>query len=358
MSIVVEIDADFLYELNDSSHNNITYYIVNPHAIPCEVKLLDPTVGITICLLLIAIFLLAIPGNILVGWVIRTSRHSLTPSDVYLFHLTIADGLMALTIPFWAVVVIRGWLFGDFMCKVISLIFDTNFYTSILFLACISIDRYLVIVHSSESLKSRQRMCSQLLCAGVWALGCGLALPALFNDVSSPRNGSDWMICNDNFDIGNASKWRIAIRGFRHIFGFLLPLGVMVTCYSITIARILRTRGFQKHRAMKVIIIVVIVFFLCWLPYHLSMIVDTLLRANLIPYDCARRTSVNTALGVTNSLALLHSCINPVLYAFVGEKFRSKMRMLLKRKMAQERMSVSKYSRSTSQTSEGHATAL
>ncbi|CAL9698680.1 unnamed protein product [Knipowitschia caucasica] len=358
MSIVVDFDEDFLYELNDSSHNSVTTYIVNPNAIPCEVKLLDPSVGVTICLLLIAIFILAIPGNVLVGWVIRTSHHALTPSDVYLFHLTIADGLMALTIPFWAVVVIRGWLFGEFMCKFLSLIFDTNFYTSILFLACISVDRYLVIVHASESLKSRQRMCSQILCAGVWALGCALALPALFNDVTRLKNDSDWMICSDNFDIGNAAKWRIAIRGFRHIFGFLLPLGVMVTCYSITIARLLRTRGFQKHRAMRVILAVVVVFLFCWLPYHLSMIVDTLLRADLIPNDCARRTSVTTALGVTNSLALLHSCINPVLYAFVGEKFRKRMRMLLQRKMAQERLSMSKYSRSTSQTSEGNGTVL
>ncbi|XP_072304973.1 C-X-C chemokine receptor type 2-like [Eucyclogobius newberryi] len=357
MSIVVTFDEDFLYELNDSSHENVTSDI-SDHTSPCEPKLLDGAVGVTICLLLTAIFLLAIPGNVLVGWVIRTSQHALTPSDVYLFQLTLADGLMALTIPFWAVVVIRGWLFGDFMCKVLSLIFDINFYTSILFLACISIDRYLVIVHAGDSLKSRQRMCSQLVCAGVWALGCALALPALFNDVTRPKNDSDWMTCNDNFDIGNASKWRLAIRGFRHIFGFLLPLGVMVTCYSITIARLLRTRGFQKHRAMRVIIIVVIVFFLCWLPYHLSMIVDTLLRAGLIPYDCARRTSVSTALGITNSLALLHSCINPFLYAFVGEKFRRKMKMLLQRKMAQERMSVSKYSRSTSQTSEGNGTVL
>lgn len=357
MSIVVTFDEDFL-DVLDNSHDNVTQYILDPKAIPCEPKLLDPVAGVTICLLLIAIFILAIPGNVLVGWVIRTSQHGLTPSDVYLFHLTIADGLMALTIPFWAVVVLRGWLFGDFMCKVVSLIFDTNFYTSILFLACISIDRYLVIVHASESFKSRQRMCSQLMCAGVWALGCALALPALFSDATRPSNDSDWVVCSDNYDIGNASKWRIAIRGFRHIFGFLLPLIVMVTCYSITVARLLRTRGFQKHRAMRVIIIVVIVFLLCWLPYHLSMIVDTLLRADLIPYDCAVRTSVNTALGVTNSLALLHSCINPVLYAFVGEKFRKKMRMLLQRKMAQERLSVSKYSRSTSQTSENNGTVL
>lgn len=358
MSFTVDIDDNFFYELNDTSHNNVTNYTASPDLILCEIKLLSPAVGLTLCLLLIAIFLLAIPGNVLVGWVIRTSQHALTPSDVYLFHLTIADGLMALIIPFWAVVVVRGWIFGDFMCKFISLIFDINFYSSILFLACISIDRYLVIVHASESLKSRQRMCSKLLCAGVWAFGCAFALPALFNDAIRPKNNSDLMVCYDNFDTGNAAKWRIALSGFRHIFGFMLPLGVMVTCYSITIARLLRTRGFRKHRAMRVIIIVVIVFLVCWLPYHLSMIVDTLLRAGLIPNNCAIRTSVTMALAVTNSLALLHSCINPVLYAFVGEKFRKKMKLLLQRKMSQERMSVSKYSRSTSQTSEGKGTFL
>nr|UOF75620.1 CXCR1b [Bostrychus sinensis] len=346
------------YDLNDTSHNNLTYFIADPKTLSCGLKQLAPGVGLTICLLLIAIFLLAIPGNFLVGWVIRTSQHALTPSDVYLFHLTIADGLMALSIPFSAVVVIKGWIFGNFMCKLLTLIFDTNFYTSILFLACISIDRYLVIVHASESFKSRQRMCSLLLCGGVWAFGCALALPALFSDVSRLKNNSDRMICNDNFDIGNASKWRIAMRGSRHIFGFLLPIGVMVTCYSITIVRLLKTRGFQKHRAMRVIIIVVIVILLCWLPYHLSMIVDTLLRADLIPYDCALRTSVNLALAVSKNLALFHSCINPVLYAFVGEKFRKKMKMLLHRRMAQERLSVSRCSRSTSQTSESNGTVL
>lgn len=355
MSFIAEdLDLNFFYDPNDTSHSNLTNYTTNPHTLPCALKLLDPAVGLTICLLLIAIFLLAIPGNVFVGWVIRTSQHALTPSDVYLFHLTIADGLMALTIPFCAVMIIRGWIFGKFMCKLLSLIFDTNFYTSILFLACISIDRYLVIVHASESLKSRQKMYTQLFCVFVWVLGCALALPALFNDAIRLDNNSDWMICCDTFVMGNASKWRITVRGFRHIFGFLLPLGVMVTCYSITVWRLLRTRGFQKHRAMKVIIMVVIVFLLCWLPYHISLIVDTLLRAKLIPNSCTVRTSVNTALDVTKSLALLHSCINPVLYAFVGEKFRKKMKTLLQRRMGQERISVVKFSRSTSQTSEGN----
>uniref|UniRef100_A0A8C4FBX2 G-protein coupled receptors family 1 profile domain-containing protein n=2 Tax=Dicentrarchus labrax TaxID=13489 RepID=A0A8C4FBX2_DICLA len=358
MSISINFGEDYLDLGNITDNYNYTPYVVDPNTLSCEIKPLDPTVALTLCLLLIGIFLLAIPGNLLVGWVIGTSRQALTPSDVYLFHLTIADGLMALSLPFWAVALVKGWIFGDFMCKFLNIIIEANFYTSILFLACISIDRYLVIVHASESLRSRQKMCSRLICAAVWAFGGALALPALFNDAIKLDSDTKRMICSENFDIGSATYWRLATRVFRHVFGFFLPLAVMVTCYSVTIARLLHTRGFQKHRAMKVIIAVVIAFLLCWTPFHITMVVDTVLRADLVGFDCAMRRTVTMALHVTNSLALLHSCINPVLYAFVGEKFRRNMALLLQRKVRQEKMLGSKFSRSTSQTSEGLGTVL
>ncbi|KAM4559706.1 C-X-C chemokine receptor type 1-like [Odontesthes bonariensis] len=351
MSITFTFGEDY-FDQNDT----VTLF-VNPETLSCERNLLEPTAGLTLCFILIAISLLAVPGNLLVGWVISTSRQALTPSDVYLFHLTIADGLMALTLPFFAVAHVRGWIFGDFMCKLLNLIIDANFYTSIIFLACISIDRYLVIVHANEKLGTRQKMCTRLLCAAVWALGWAVALPALFNDAIKLKH-SDMLICTESFDIGSALVWRVATRGFRHIFGFVVPLTVMIACYSITIGRLLRTRGFQKHRAMRVIIVVVIAFLLCWTPYHITMVVDTLIRAKLITPDCAARRTVSLALDVTNGLALTHSCINPFLYAFVGEKFRRKMTHLLQRKLRRERMSGSKFSRSTSQTSEGTGAVL
>lgn len=357
MSFVFDFE-DFLDLLNETIHNNNTPYIVDPNTLSCETKPLGFTAALALCIIYIATFLLAIPGNVLVGWVICISRRALTPSDVYLIHLTVADGLLALTLPFWAVAAIQGWIFGDFMCKVLSLTIEANFYTSILFLACISIDRYIMIVHASESRNSRQQRCSRLVCASVWLLGWSLALPALFNDTFRIDPDSERMTCSERFDLGSATSWRTATRGFRHIFGFCIPLVVMVTCYSITIARLLRTRGFQKHRAMRVIIAVVIVFLLCWTPYHMAMIADTLLRAELVPVTCAVRTSLDVALLITHGLALLHCCVNPVLYAFVGEKFRNKLNLLLQRKLRQERMSGSRFSRSTSQTSDGNGAFL
>ena len=129
----------------------------------------------------------------------------------------------------------------------------------------------------------------------------------------------------------------------------------MLACYGVTLARLVHTRGFKKHRAMRVIVAVVIAFLLCWMPYNLAMIADLLLRAKVVAFDCSVRTSLDLTIGVTHSLALTHCCINPFLYAFVGEKFRSNLGALVKRKRRSDRMSSGsvRFSRSTSQTSEG-----
>ncbi|XP_038154863.1 C-X-C chemokine receptor type 2-like [Cyprinodon tularosa] len=352
MSITYTFEGDF-------SDYNETYLLdLNPKTFECIPKPLEPTAALVSSLILIANFLLAIPGNLLVGWVISSSRRVLTSSDVYLFHLTVADGLMAVTLPFFAVALVKGWLFGDFMCKFLNLIIEANFYTSIIFLACISVDRYLVIVHANESHWSKKKECSRILCAAVWALGWALALPALFNDAVKFNDDSERFICTESFDVGSITSWKLATGGFRHIFGFLIPLAVMIACYSITVVRLLNTRGFQKHRAMRVIIAVVIAFLLCWGPYHITMMIDTLMRADMIPFGCGMRRSVTLALNITNTIALLHSSINPFLYAFVGEKFRKKMMLFMQKKLRPERLSGSKSSRSTSQTSRGTGTFI
>lgn len=178
-----------------------------------------------------------------------------------------------------------------------------------------------------------QRLCSWFICVAVWALGGALALPALFSDTAKLESDPQKMTCSKNFDVGSATSWRIATWLFLHIFGFFLPLAIMITCYSIIIVRLLRTLGFQEHKAMKVIISVVVAFLLLWTPSHIMLMVDTALRTDLIPFDCGVRRAVTMALDVTYSLALLHSCINPVLYAFVGQKFRNNMSKLLQGKV-------------------------
>ncbi|KAL4008964.1 hypothetical protein ACER0C_002816 [Sarotherodon galilaeus] len=304
MSFFYVFEDDFFwnnysYDYNESSES------FSPDTLKCEYEPLEPTAVVILCVIFTVISVLAIFGNLLVGWVIRTSQEILAPSDVYLFQLTIADGLLALTLQFCVAALTRGWLLGDFLCQLLHIVMDANFYTSIIFLTCISINRYLGDT-------SHQRMCSRILCTVVWVLGCALALPTL----------------SIHFDIGISTAWRLAIQGFIRVFGFLVPAIVMTSCYSITVSRLLLTHGFQKHRAMRVIITIVVAFLLLWTPYQITMVIDILLRADLVQHDCDTRRSLNTALVATHCLALLHSCINPFLYVAAEEKLRKKMKLL------------------------------
>ncbi|CAL8290107.1 unnamed protein product [Lota lota] len=339
---------EYYDDLFNSTNGTAFPYIVESGTESCNFDL-SPTVARLLCFTYIIIFNMAIPGNVLVGLVICVNRRGLTPSDVYLFHLTIADFLLALTLPFWATKAgFQSWIFGDFMCKFVSLITEANFYTSILFLVCISIDRYITIVCASSSRIYRKRYCSWIACVSIWALGVALALPSLVNEAFELNPGK--VACAEP-KTSSVIKWKLATRLLRHVVGFLLPLVVMVTCYGITIARLLRTRSFKKHRAMRVIMAVVAAFLLCWMPFHLAVITDTLMRMGLLVFDCAARRSADTAEVVTHSLALAHCCINPVLYAIVGERFWGN---LAKIKIRRDVVSRSRSSRSTSQTSEGN----
>ncbi|XP_055071972.1 C-X-C chemokine receptor type 1 [Misgurnus anguillicaudatus] len=347
---------DYIYE-EYSNPPNTTDFVLDESTLLCPPIPIADAVNISFCVIYVIIFLVAVPGNLIVGCVIGSNRRSLSSSDVYLFNLMFADTLLALILPFSAVSVLHGWVFGDFICKLVSLVKEINFYTSILFLVCISVDRYMVIVRAMESQKAQRRLCSGVACAVVWFLGGVLSLPSLYNEAYFSTAGKE-NVCAERFKVDSADEWRMATRIMRHLLGFILPLVVMLTCYSVTVARLLRTRGFQKQRAMKVIVAVVVAFLLCWTPFHVTTMVDTLLRAKAIQFSCSMRTSVDLAVFATQNLGLMHCCVNPVLYAFVGEKFRKRFMQLLQRKGVMDRFSISRSSRSSSMQSEGTSNFL
>ncbi|KAM4608670.1 C-X-C chemokine receptor type 1-like [Polymixia lowei] len=354
---MVFYNLDSFYDEFNISYNYSEGFTIDPATQPCDSLSISKAVMITVSIFYVLIFLLAIPGNLVVGLVIGLSKQPLSPSDIYLLHLAVADILLAITLPFWATSVTLGWVFGDIMCKTVSILQELSFYASILFLACISVDRYLVIVRAMEVRKANRRLVTFGVCAAVWFSGGFMSLPGLFNS-SFYSNISHEEVCAEHYDPSSAEEWRLATRGLRHTLGFVLPLVVMLVCYGVTIQRLRHTRdGFQRQRAMRVIVAVVIAFLICWTPYHLAVITDTFFRAEIVPYKCPVRNAVDKAMFATQSLGLLHSCINPVLYAFVGEKFKRWLVQILRKTGVLERGSVTRARRS-SQSSEMTSTFM
>ncbi|XP_053453999.1 C-X-C chemokine receptor type 1-like [Nycticebus coucang] len=265
------------------------------------------------------VFLLSLLGNSLVMLVILYSRVSRSVTDIYLLNLAVADLLFALSLPVWAASKVNGWIFGTRLCKLVSLLKEVNFYSGILLLACISVDRYLAIVHATRTL-TQKRYLVKFICLSAWGLSLTLSLPFfLFRQAYKPNNSIP--VCYEILG-NNTAKWRMVLRILPHTFGFVLPLLVMLFCYGLTLHTLVKAHMGQRHRAMRVIFAVVLIFLLCWLPYHLVLLTDTLMRTQMIKETCERRSDVDRALEVTQILGFLHSCLNPIIYAFIGQNFR------------------------------------
>ncbi|XP_067843054.1 C-X-C chemokine receptor type 2-like [Heptranchias perlo] len=332
------------------------YPLFDFNTIPCTLVINGNWINTALAAVYSLVCFLAVTGNMIVMIVILYNRCTISSTDIYLLHLAVADLLFAVTLPFWAVDAISGWVFGDVMCKIISMLQEVNFYSGILLLTCISIDRYLAIVYSAQAHMHKRPFLIKLVCAAVWVLAIVLSLPSLYNGEYTPA-GYNRTMCYEILVSESAETWRVITRFLRHFIGFLIPLVVMIFCYSVTIQKLCQTKGFQKQKAMKVIIAVVLAFLICWLPYNITVFIDTLMRMQYIDETCDMRTHNDRALTATQSLGFLHSCINPILYAFIGVKFRRNLVKLLAMKGIIQQSAESQYGRSVSSSSESGLTS-
>ncbi|XP_013768390.1 chemokine-like receptor 1 [Pundamilia nyererei] len=86
-----------------------------------------------------------------------------------------------------------------------------------------------------------------------------------------------------------------------------------------------RTLANQSSRPFKIIAAIIITFFLCWAPFHIMGLIE---MANYMPEYSSEILDDITIIGlpIATSMAFLNSCLNPLLYVFMGQDFKDKVR--------------------------------
>ncbi|KAM6348772.1 LOW QUALITY PROTEIN: C-X-C chemokine receptor type 2-like [Alca torda] len=295
------------------------------------------------------VFILSVVGNGLVVLVVTSSHTNRSVTDVYLLNLAVADLLFALSLPLWAAYRAHEWVFGTVMCKAISMLQEANFYSGILLLACISVDRYLAIVYATRA-ATEKRHWVKFVCLGIWVFSVLLSLPVLLfrEALPSPSNGT---VCYGTLGEDTA-KWGGWCCGSLPQTLFALPLLVMLFCYGVTIHTLLQTKNSQKQRAMKVILAVVLVLLICWLPYNITLVSDPLMRIRAIAETCERRNRM-TGLSITQVLGFAHSA-QPIIYAFIGQKFRNSFLKILAQRGLISKDALTRYGRASYTSTSGN----
>ncbi|NXU51019.1 PSYR protein, partial [Turnix velox] len=251
---------------------------------------------------------------------------------VYLFSLSLADLLYSLVLPLWIDYAWNGdnWRLSALLCRISAFLMYMNFYTSTAFLACISVDRYLALVHPLKLRHLRTRRFSFIASITLWLLesifnSVILVTKEVFND---PCNFTNHTLCYDKYPL---EWWQAWINLFRIFSGYLVPLIIIVFCYH-KIYRAVRynqaTVDEEKKKVRKLILNIIVTFIVCFTPYHVMLFI----RSMKEPYtaDLQVLQSMYKVYRVTQALTSLNCIADPILYCFMSETARTDIVNLLR----------------------------
>ncbi|XP_028286300.1 apelin receptor 2 [Parambassis ranga] len=287
-------------------------------------------------------------------------------TDSLIASLALADLCFLVTLPLWAVYTAMGyhWPFGQPLCQISSFLTALNMYASVFSLSMLSMERYWVLTgrrhsghHPPQSCPSR----TLWVLGGMWVLAGVLALPGLLlrsvkeldlnseyeddSQLEPTDTKSVFLSCQMDYSMliraaleetekERAEMWWAAILSLKStLIGFLLPLVILLVCYC-SLAQLLnrhfgrgpRPDRRRQRRLLRVIVSLVMAFFLCWLPLHVNKTLSMMLEFGFIPYSCFLDQILLAAHPYVTCLAYLNSCLNPLLYAACDPSFRKRCR--------------------------------
>lgn len=282
-------------------------------------------------------------GNVLALWVFRVYVRETKKAVVFMMNLAVADLLQVLSLPLRIYYYLNNtWPFGHPLCMICFYLKYVNMYASIYFLVCVSMRRCELIMRPLRY-SSYRRKRDVTICALGWLLvflGC-LPFPLLRSSSSDLNsNSSDRALTSETgaslpgpdvcFSelpmraVSTPAAWALLI--IAELLGFIIPFILVLACTCLTAGSLrdntagaIPDRG-EKRRALRMVLSCAVVFLVCFAPYHITMPLDFLVKANTLS-SCKFRDLILRCHPVTLCLASLNCSLDPLMYYFTTDEF-------------------------------------
>ncbi|KFO37629.1 G-protein coupled estrogen receptor 1 [Fukomys damarensis] len=280
------------------------------------------------CLYTIFLFPIGFVGNILILVVNISFREKMTIPDLYFINLAAADLILVADSLIEVFNLDEQYYDIAVLCTFMSLFLQINMYSSVFFLTWMSFDRYIALAKAMRSSLFRTKHRARLSCGLIWMAAVSATLVP-FTAVHLQHTEE---ACFCFADVKEVQWLEVTL-------GFIVPFAIIGLCYSL-IVRVLvkahRHRGLRPRRqkALRMIFAVVLVFFICWLPENVFISVHLLQRTQPGAAPCKQsfRHAYPLTGHIVNLAAFSNSCLNPLIYSFLGETFRDKLRLYIEQK--------------------------
>ncbi|XP_072525590.1 lysophosphatidic acid receptor 6-like [Salminus brasiliensis] len=250
-------------------------------------------------------------------------------STIILIHLAASDLVFILTLPlriaFYAshslltTAAPASSVSSNLMvwaCRISTYLFYISMYCSILFLTALSVCRYLVLAGRVRIQNSEACRWARTLCWGIWCLVLGGNTLYILATYGFKIEAEGCLEPSSEVSWGYLYHLNLVVL----VVCFALPLVVVLVCYSLMIQHILQTRAGQRRRDICLVCLVLCIFCLCFLPYHIQR---TLHLYYMMHQEraCQLQATLQKTVVVTLCFAAMNSCLDPFIFLFVGHGF-------------------------------------
>ncbi|XP_049708981.1 motilin receptor [Elephas maximus indicus] len=324
----------------------------------------------------LGLFAVGVSGNVVTVLLIRRYRDMRTTTNLYLGSMAVSDLLILLGLPFdlyrlWRS---RPWVFGPLLCRLSLYVGEGCTYATLLHMTALSVERYLAICRPLRArvLVTRRRV--RALIAALWAVALLSAGPFLFlmgveqedpdiyavpsfngtaqvtpwppaslpepswvppmSPPSGPRAAAAAALFSRECRPSTARLGALRIMLWVTTAYFFLPFLCLGVLYGLIGRELWRNRGPLRgpaasgrekgHRqTVRVLLVVVLAFVVCWLPFHVGRII-------YLHTEDTRTMYISQYFNIVAlQLFYLSASINPILYNLISKKYRAAAYKLL-----------------------------
>ncbi|NXN25663.1 NK1R protein, partial [Nycticryphes semicollaris] len=272
------------------------------------------------------IVVVSVVGNVVVMWIILAHKRMRTVTNCFLVNLAFAEASMAAfnTVVNFTYAVHNEWYYGLFYCRFHNFFPIAAVFASIYSMTAIALDRYMAIIHP---LRPRLSATATKVVIGIiWLLAFLLAFPQGYYSVMEKLPGR--LVCLVEWPEHNTNVYGKTYHFCMTILIYFLPLLVIGCAYTVVGITLWASeipgdssdryheQVSAKRKVVKMMIIVVCTFALCWLPYHIYF---TLQYFN--PEWYLQKFIQQVYLAIM-WLAMSSTMYNPIIYCCLNDRFR------------------------------------
>lgn len=278
--------------------------------------------------------------NVATLWTITHKYRKKSHIRILIMNLVAADLLITFVVmpldALWNVTV--QWYAGDVACRILMFLKLVAMYSSAFVTVVISLDRRAAIINPLGIGDAKKNNKSMLSVA--WTLSLLLATPQLFVfHTVSRTHPVHFVQCAT---VGSFQEhWQETLYNmFTFCFLFLLPLLIMLFCYTQILIEISRKmkkacassgeihlrRSYNnipraRMRTFKMSLVIVLTFIVCWTPYYLLGIWYW-----FSPEMLTRRKVPPSLSHILFLFGLFNACLDPIIYGLFTIHFRREIR--------------------------------